>query len=82
MTSKEHTLMVHMFARQAMLISSLIEILKSRNVLEPDDFEAFEALVRQMENENQEILYATINQYTIFAQGLGLGDDLPRPGRT
>ncbi len=82
MTRKEHTLMVHMFTRQTMLISSIVEVLKSRNFFEPDDIEAFEALVRQRENENQEIFHAVVNQYTVFAQGLGLGDDLPQVGKT
>jgi len=81
-TRKEHTLMVHMFTRQTMLISSIVEVLKSRNFFEPDDIEAFEALVRQRENENQEIFHAVVNQYTVFAQGLGLGDDLPQVGKT
>jgi hypothetical protein len=74
--------MVHMFTRQTMLISSIVEVLKSRNFFEPDDIEAFEALVRQRENENQEIFHAVVNQYTVFAQGLGLGDDLPQVGKT
>lgn len=81
MTRKEHTLMVHMFTRQTMLISSIVEVLKSRNFFEPDDIEAFEALVRQRENENQEIFHAVVNQYTVFAPGLGLGDDLPKSER-
>jgi hypothetical protein len=79
MTSKEHTLIVHMFARQTILIKSILEMLKSRDVLEDDDVAAFEALVRETEHQDREILHATVNQYTKYAEGLGLGDDLPKP---
>ena len=79
MTAKEHTLMVHMFARQTMLVKAVVEMLRSRDILEPDDVDAFEALVRETEHRDLEIFRAVANQYSKFAEGLGLEDDLPKP---
>ena len=79
MTPNEHKLMVHIFARQTMLIKSIIEMLKSRDVLQDDDVDAFEALVRETEHQDLAIFHAVANQYTTYAEGLGLGGDLPKP---
>lgn len=78
MTRDEHTLIAHMFIRQTMLIKSLVEILKSRGLLERGDLEAFDALVRQTELSDKEIFHAVIDQYKSFARGLGLQGDLPQ----
>jgi ACT domain-containing protein len=77
MTADEHTLMAHMFIRQTMLIKSVVEILKSRDLLHGDDLSAFESLVRQTELSDKEIFHAVVAQYTAFATELGLQDDLP-----
>jgi len=77
MKSDEHILMVHMFARQMMLFQSLLEILKSRGVLQRGDIEAFEALVREEEQEHLEIFHAVVNQYQAFARELGIQEGLP-----
>lgn len=46
MTSEEHLLMIYMLARQYRAIKTLLEILRSRDIIERDDFEAFaQALV-------------------------------------
>jgi hypothetical protein len=49
MTQQEHNLMVLMFARQACLIKVLVDILKSRNILDDSDVEAFSLFAHQDE---------------------------------
>jgi hypothetical protein len=78
MTDAEHKLVVYMFAQQNIRFRALLEILKSRGVVDSGDFDAFEHLaVATMQDDN---FLATIAQYTEFAKLLGLGDELPQPG--
>jgi len=76
MTPTEHTLIVHMFARQTLVINALVEILKSRDILQDDDVNAFEALARQTD---QDMDHAVVSQYSRYAKELGLEGDLPKP---
>jgi hypothetical protein len=78
MTPTEHTLIVHMFARQTLVINALVEILKSRDILQDDDVNAFEALARQTD-QDMEIFHAVVSQYSRYAKELGLEGDLPKP---
>jgi hypothetical protein len=75
MTAKEHQLIVYMFAQQTIRFKALLEILKARGILEADDFMAFEHLAH--EQMGPELTVAVIDQYTEFAKGLGLEDQLP-----
>ena len=77
MNAQEHKLMVYMFVGQTMLIGALLEILKSRGVAEPDDVEAFEALVRSFEKVDNALFATVASQYQSFAQVLGLEGNLP-----
>jgi|GEM_PF-5105001 len=77
MNENEHRLMVFMFAKQMTVITSLIEILKSRAVLSDDDLKPFQALVVSQEKSSHEILDSVIGQYTEFASLLGLRGSLP-----
>jgi hypothetical protein len=45
MTEAEHNLMMAMFTQQRLLIEGLVEILKSRELLDKEDLRAFDALV-------------------------------------
>lgn len=78
MTENEHKLMVFMFAKQRTVITSLIEIMKSRGVLTDDDLMPFQALVLSQEQSSREILNSVIAQYTEYASLLGLRENLPR----
>jgi transcription initiation factor TFIIIB Brf1 subunit/transcription initiation factor TFIIB len=78
MTENEHRLMVFMFTRQTMLFRSLVELLKSRGVLESDDVAAFESLVVAQETSSRETLVSVVDQYSRFARELGLQGSLPR----
>jgi hypothetical protein len=78
MTKDEHKLMVWMFTRQTMLIEALVELLKSRGIVESSDVEAFEALVFERETLDRAILESVGSQYTKFAQLLGIpADSMP-----
>lgn len=80
MTPKEHSLMIFMFARQTMLIKSLVEMMKSRGVLEDDDWVAFDAFVRNQEVAQQsKVSDAVAKQYQEFAQALGVQTGLLGP---
>jgi hypothetical protein len=78
MTPCEHQLIVEMFKQQTMLYAGLVELLKSREVIEKGagDLEAFDALVaaslRQSLEENTEADYLRI------AAILGVNVELPR----
>ena len=46
MTSDEHILLIIMLTKQLQLTKTLVELVRSRGVLDADDFQAFGALVR------------------------------------
>lgn len=72
MTSDEHTLIMLMFTRQAMMIRSLIEILKRENVIKDDDYEVFEALIRDAERVHGTNVAVTRAQYLEFGKMLNV----------
>ncbi len=45
MTDREHQLMMEMFKQQAIYYAGLVELLKSRGLLDSGDLPAFDALV-------------------------------------
>jgi hypothetical protein len=77
MTQDEHRLMVFMFTRQAIMIRSLIEILKRDGIMQTDDYAAFEALVWEHERQERSNFFVVLDQYQAFAKELGLDDQLP-----
>jgi hypothetical protein len=77
MSPNEHKLMVYMFVRETMLLKAFVEILRSRNILQDGDVEAFEELVRSQEFSNREIFASVAEQYRAFARELGLEQNLP-----
>jgi hypothetical protein len=77
MSPNEHRLMVFMFARQIILIQSFIEILRSRDILQEGDIEAFEALVRSQEASDHDVRVSVASQYQEIARQLGIEGNLP-----
>jgi len=69
--------MVYMLARQQMLIESLLEILRSRELLDEGDADAFEALTREIQEIDPGVLRRVGSQYAAYATVLGLGAELP-----
>jgi hypothetical protein len=51
MTTPEHQLVIEMFKQQALLYGGLVELLKSRGVLERGDLKAFDSLVSASSRE-------------------------------
>ena len=70
MTSREHLLMISMLTRQLQLTKTLIEILQSRNVLERDGLQAFDALVRSDQKLSGDLLDETRDFYLAAAKAL------------
>jgi hypothetical protein len=64
MTRNEHALMVAMFTKQARQIKVLYEVLKSRDILQGDDLEAFTAIVESDPLANRELSIETVKDYT------------------
>jgi len=79
MTENEHKLMVFMFTKQMMVITTLIEVMRSRGVLTNDDLVPFQSLVQSQEDADPEILFSVASQYKEFAKVLGLQGNLPQP---
>jgi len=88
MTPQEHLLMISMFARYERFIRTLVDILKSRAVvegrpiLEPDDMKAYEALIFSKERETAAGLIRTQAVYREVATmfGLDIGIEPPDKG--
>jgi hypothetical protein len=80
MTQDEHRLMVFMFTKQVTIFRALLEALKARGVLEPDDLMAYESLVRSQKELTSDLFESVAEQYTEFAKLLGLGNQLPPLG--
>lgn len=76
-TPEEHKLILWMLAQQTVRFKALLELLRSRGVLENDDFAAFEHLA---ESQSDEILAAVAEQYIEFGESLGLQDSMPKIG--
>jgi hypothetical protein len=76
MTPQEHKLVLFMLAQQTVRFKALLEALKSRGILENDDFLAFEHLAKSQEDQTHALFLATVEQYTEFAHLLGV-DTLP-----
>lgn len=70
MTTSEHQLIIEMFREQAVRYAGLLQILKSRSILDRGDLEAFDALVsassQQLLEEN------TKAEYLAHAKTLGV----------
>jgi hypothetical protein len=77
MTPQEHRLMVFMLARQQMLIESQLQILRSRELLDEGDEQAFEALTKEAQEIDPSILRRVGEHYAIYAKVLRLEGDLP-----
>jgi hypothetical protein len=80
MTHDEHRLMVFMFTKQVTIFRALLEALKARGVLEPDDLMAYESLVGSQKELTSDLFESVAEQYTEFAKLLGLGNQLPPLG--
>jgi hypothetical protein len=51
MTTAEHQLVIEMFKQQTLLYAGLVELLRSRDILDRGDLERFDALVLDTKRE-------------------------------
>jgi hypothetical protein len=77
MTHEEHKLMLFMFVKQMALFRALIESLKSKGLLETDDLQAYEALIRSTDAMSKPVFDEVAGYYSGFATSLGIADQLP-----
>ncbi len=72
MTPSEHRLVIEMFKQQTLLYAGLVELLKSRGLLDKGDLEALDALVSA---SSREFLERRIEEeYQSTARILGVTD--------
>jgi hypothetical protein len=75
MTDKEHALIMTTFTRQTQYIQMLIDMLKSKEIIQGDDVAAFDSVVRSDPASVSAFLRVT-EQYHSFANQLHL--ELPK----
>jgi hypothetical protein len=72
MTPEEHSLIVTMLHTQGLKIQTLVEVLKSRGILQDDDWPAFQDLAEldhRINNPNRDVI---IEQYVASSKNLGV----------
>lgn len=82
MTLQEHLFMFTLYARQSVKYNILIEVLKTRGIIEGDDLDAFLAHDVQEAHEHYEWTLQAWKSYQYVAQGLGVTtglEDQPPP---
>jgi hypothetical protein len=79
MTTQEHKLIIGLFAKQMQLITILLQILKSRDLVEKDDAQAFEFAVTEDDVSNAALLQRAKASYLQLAKSLGIETGLERP---
>ena len=72
MTPEEHRLVIWVLVRQAQGIKTIIEILKSRGLLQENDAEKFASAVFLDEASNFALLQAAKAEYLKLARELGV----------
>lgn len=72
MTKEEHLLMIGVFTKQAQFIKIILEILKSRGIVEHDDMEAFESVVRLDLDSNDALFQDAQAAYVRLAKWCGI----------
>jgi hypothetical protein len=70
MTPEEHRIIIEMFKQQTLYYAGLVELLKSRGVIERGDLEAFDSLVAGTKRELLE--RRVVNDYLESGRILGV----------
>ena len=71
MTENEHALVIMMFTRQTQHIQMLIDMLKSKEIIQGDDVPAFDFAVRN-DPDSVDALHEVSGLYRAFANQLGM----------
>jgi len=72
MTLEEHEMFMLLFAKQEQTIGVLLEILKSRNLIENDDIAAFQSVVIGDVVKSQSVLRRMATAYLASARAAGV----------
>ena len=72
MTTEEHSLLIGIFIRQAILLKTLTDILKSHDLLSEEDAKLFRGYLVQSELDDPAISKETAQIYSSLAGRLGL----------
>ncbi len=75
MTAQEHQLMVVMFAKQTQYIKVLVDLLKTKGIITPENQPAFDFSVPQGSVADGHLYQATQDSYRQAATALGLSLD-------
>jgi hypothetical protein len=79
MTTQEHKLILGLFAKQTQLITILLQILKSRDLVQHDDAQAFEFAVTEDAASNAALFARAKKSYLGLAKSLGVETGLETP---
>jgi hypothetical protein len=82
MTTEEHILVMHLIFKQQQAIRALLNMLRSRGVLTPDDEAAFASAQMQDAGSNAAIFDQTKDAYLRIAASLGIRtglENMPDP---
>jgi hypothetical protein len=79
MTPDEHRLVIWVLVRQAQSTKALLDILKSRGILQDDDAEAFGSSVFLDEASNSALLQQAKAEYLKIAKVMGVVTGLEPP---
>jgi hypothetical protein len=85
MTPQEHLFMLTMYARQSVKLNVLLEILKTRGILDADDLAAFLAHVAEETKEHREWFLEAWKTYQSTAASLHITtglEDFPFPQKS
>jgi hypothetical protein len=77
MTPQEHLFMFTLYAKQSIKYNVLVEILKTRGVVDDDDLQAFFAHEIEQAKHYPEWTQQAWETYRLTAQGLGVLTGLP-----
>jgi hypothetical protein len=72
MTAEEHALIVWMFGHQAQKIDVLLKMLKSKGIIEDDDFKAYQFAVRSDAPANAALALETSTLWANLCQKAGV----------
>lgn len=72
MTRDEHVLMLSLFTKQTQFIKMLLDMLKSRGIVDQSDLPAFEFSVRLDAASNVALFEQAKEKYLALAKGLGI----------
>jgi hypothetical protein len=72
MTTQEHNLVVHMFAKQIQMLLAFLEALKAKGIMTEEEFREYQVLLLSQPGQPQNAMTQTRRQYESYAKMLGV----------